>query len=177
MRDIIGSIEGEWRRYRALGEGALRQVRDEELGQSGPGDGNSIAIIVWHIAGNLKSRFTDFPDSDGEKPWRNRDEEFWPRPDVSRAEVIEKWNEGWGILLAALAPLSDADLSRTVVIRGEKSQVHDALHRLLAHTSYHVGQIVYLAKAFRASDWECLTIPLGKSAEYNQNPTHEKPPR
>jgi len=177
MRDIVGSIEGEWRRYKTLGEGALRQTHDEELGYDGPGGGNSIAVIVWHIAGNLKSRFTDFLTSDGEKPWRNRDEEFRPRPDVSRDEVMSKWNEGWAILLDALAPLTDADLSRTVVIRGEKSQVHDTLHRLLAHTSYHVGQVVYLAKAFRAKDWECLTIPLGKSAEYNQNPTHEKPPR
>jgi hypothetical protein len=177
MRDIIGSIEGEWRRYKGLGEAAFRQARDEELGQLGPGAGNSIAIIVWHIAGNLKSRFTDFLTADGEKPWRNRDEEFEPRLDVSRAEVMEKWNGGWTILLAALAPLTDADLSRTVIIRGEKCKVHDALHRLLAHTSYHVGQIVYLTKAFRAKDWECLTIPLGKSAEYNQNPTHEKPPR
>jgi len=176
MRDIIGSIEGEWRRYKALGEAALRQARDEELGQDGPGAGNSIAVIVWHIAGNLKSRFTDFLTSDGEKPWRNRDEEFRPRRDVSRAEVMEKWNEGWAVLLAALEPLKDADLSRTVVIRGENSHVHDALHRLLAHTSYHVGQIVYLAKAFRARDWESLTIPLGKSAEYNRHPTHERPP-
>ena len=88
MRDIILSIEGEWRRYKALGEGAFRQLRDDELGKSGPGGGNSVAIIVWHIAGNLNSRFTDFLNSDGEKPWRNRDSEFQPREGISRAEAL-----------------------------------------------------------------------------------------
>src|SRR6516165_2453468 len=95
MRDVVSSIEGEWRRYKALGEGAFRQLRDEEIGRSGPGDGNSVAVIVWHIAGNLKSRFQDFLSSDGEKPWRKRDTEFETRTSVTRAELMEKWNDGW----------------------------------------------------------------------------------
>ena len=134
-------------------------------------------MIVWHLAGNLRSRFTNFLTSDGEKPWRDRDSEFQARPDVARDELLEQWNVGWATLFAALEPLTDDDLSRIVTIRGEKFRVHEALHRLLAHTSYHVGQIVYLAKTFRASEWDCLTIPLGKSQEYNRNPTHEKPPQ
>jgi hypothetical protein len=175
MRAILSSIEGEWRRYKILGEGALRQVQDGELGRNGPGEGNSIAVIVAHIAGNLKSRFTDFLTADGEKPWRDRDSEFEPRTHITRAELLETWNDGWKTLFAALQPLSDGDLSRTVTIRGAKFQVHEALLRLLAHTSYHVGQIVYLAKSYRGNDWDCLTIPLGKSQEYNRNPTHERP--
>jgi hypothetical protein len=177
MRRVVASIEGEWRRYKILGDRALEQVRDNELGREGPGAGNSIAIIVAHVAGNLKSRFTDFLTADGEKAWRDRDSEFVPRPNIGRGELMAIWDEGWRILFAALQPLADSDLeSRSVTIRGEKFLIFEALHRLLAHTSYHVGQIVYLAKAFRGSEWDCLTIPLGKSEEYNRNPTHEKPP-
>jgi len=168
MRDIVSSMEGEWRRYKALGEGAIQQVHDDELGRNA--GGNSIAIIVWHIGGNLKSRFTDFLDSDGEKPWRDRESEFDDRSNATRAELLDKWNGGWTALFAALEPLSDEDLTRIVSIRGMKSRVHEALHRALAHTSYHVGQIVFLAKEFRGSEWKSLSIPRGKSQEYNQNP-------
>jgi len=174
MREIISSIEGEYRRYKNLGEGAIRQLREDEIAKSGPGGGNSIAVIVWHLSGNLKSRFTDFLTSDGEKPWRKRDEEFEARA-VTSAELLERWNEGWKTVLGTLAGLTDSDLSRTVTIRGVGFQVHEALHRLMAHTSYHVGQIVYLAKSFRGTEWETLSIPLGKSEEYNRNPTMEKP--
>jgi uncharacterized damage-inducible protein DinB len=174
MREIISSIEGEYRRYKNLGEGAIRQLREDELSKNGPGGGNSIAVIVWHLSGNLKSRFTDFLTSDGEKPWRKRDEEFEARA-VTSAELLERWNEGWKTVLGTLAGLTDSDLSRTVTIRGVGFQVHEALHRLMAHTSYHVGQIVYLAKSFRGTDWKTLSIPLGRSEEYNRNPTLEKP--
>jgi len=176
MREIVSSIESEWRRYKALGEGAFRQLRDEEIGKNGPGNGNSIAVIVRHIAGNLKSRFSDFLTSDGEKPWRHRDTEFEPRPDVTRAELLEQWNAGWSTLFSALEPLQDQDLTRIVVIRGEDFTVLEALQRLVNHTSYHVGQIVYLAKTFRGDDWDSLSIPLGKSEEFNRNPTSQKPP-
>jgi len=177
MKEMLSSIEGEWRRYKILGDGALQQTRDEELGKSGPGDGNSIAVIVAHIAGNLRSRFTDFLSSDGEKPWRLRDSEFEPRPNITRQELIGIWEKGWATLFAALAPLSDDHLRQTVTVRGRQVFVYEALHRLLAHTSYHVGQIVYLAKSFRGTEWNYLTIPPGKSEEYNRNPTHERPPR
>jgi hypothetical protein len=176
MRAIISSIEGEWRRYKALGEGAFRQLQDDELARSAPGGGNSVAVIVWHLAGNLKSRFTDFLTADGEKPWRDRDSEFESRSGVTRAELLEKWNDGWAALFTAIEPLSDEDLSRTVIIRGEKFPVHEALLRLVAHTSYHVGQIVYLAKEFRGNGWDSLSIPPGKSAEFNRNPGGQRPP-
>jgi hypothetical protein len=172
MRDIVSSLESQWRYYKKLGEGAIDQVQDDELGCDA--GGNSIAIIGWHIAGNLKSRFTDFLDSDGEKPWRHRDSEFDDRTNVTRTELLEKWNSGWNVLFAALAPLSDEELSRTVSIRGVECRVVEALHRSLAHTSYHVGQIVVLAKSFRGREWKSLSIPRGKSEEYNQNPVREK---
>ena len=177
MRQVVSSIEAEWRRYKALGEGAFRQLKDDEFGRSGPGENNSIAMIVWHIAGNLKSRFTDFLTSDGEKPWRKRDTEFEPREGITRAEVLNRWNDGWVVLFAALEPLQDEDLSRTVIIRHEEFTVIDALQRLVAHTSYHVGQIVYLAKSFRGNSWDSLSIPPGKSEEYNRNPVSQRPPR
>src|SRR5262245_66247073 len=155
----------------------MAQLADAELTQSGPGEGNSIAILVAHLAGNLKSRFTDFLTTDGEKAWRNRDSEFEPRPNITRRELMARWEDGWSTLFRALEPLTDDDLLRPVTMRGEKFHVYEALHRLLAHTSYHVGQMVYLAKSFRGKEWNYLTIPPGKSEEYNRNPTHEKPPR
>ena len=162
MRDLIASIEAEYRRYKTLGEGAINQLADAQLAQV-PGTGNSIVTIVWHLAGNLKSRFTDFLTADGEKPWRDRDSEFLTR-EVSRKELQAKWEDGWRVLFAALTDLSDVDLGRTVTIRGEPHTVAQALHRSLAHASYHVGQIVYEAKALRGADWRYLSIPPGQSA-------------
>ena len=113
----------------------------------GPANGNSIAIICWHVSGNLRSRFTDFLATDGEKPWRKRDEEF-DRRTVTRSELLSKWTIGWDVLFATLATLTDDDLMKTVTIRASRQAVHEALNRSLAHTSYHVGQIVYLAHAY-----------------------------
>jgi uncharacterized damage-inducible protein DinB len=176
MRQIVGSIEGEYRRYKKLGEAAIEQLSDEQLSLANASAGNSIATLVWHISGNLESRFTDFLQSDGEKPWRNRDDEFLHRV-VPRAELHEKWEKGWTVLLQSLAHLDDEKLHAQVKIRGVPLSVLDALHRSLAHTSYHVGQIVFLAKALRGADWRYLTIPPGGSAAYNQDPVAEKPPR
>ncbi|HYF51589.1 MAG TPA: DUF1572 family protein [Planctomycetota bacterium] len=170
-RALIESIEVEYKRYKTLGESAIAQVSDQELTQ--PFGGNSIAVIVWHLAGNLTSRFTDFLTTDGEKPWRKRDEEFIAR-ETSKAEALTRWEPGWKVLFATLAALSDADLNRTVTIRNQTLLVHEALHRSLAHASYHVGQIVLIAKSFRGSEWKYLSIPPGGSQAYNQNPTLEK---
>lgn len=167
MREIVSSIESEYRRYKKLGERAIQQLRPEELSKGGPGEANSAAVIVWHIAGNLKSRFTDFLTSDGEKPWRHRDEEFRQRT-VTMQELTQKWDEGWAMVLNAVQPLTDEDLTRTVTIRGEELRVYDALHRSLSHTAYHVGQIVHVAKTIRGESWTTLTIPLGKSEEFNK---------
>lgn len=175
MREVVGSIEGEYRRYKKLGDEAIAQVEEARLGVSGGASSNSIAAIVWHVAGNLASRFTDFLDSDGEKPWRDRESEFAQRS-VSRAALEDKWESGWSALFGALSPLTDAHLQRSVAIRGVPLSVLDALHRSLAHTAYHVGQIVYVAKALRGGEWRWLTIPPGGSGAYNQNPAREKPP-
>jgi uncharacterized damage-inducible protein DinB len=171
-RTIISLIEAEYRRYKSLGEGALEQLDAQELIADAEG-GNSIATIVWHIAGNLESRFTDFLETDGEKAWRDRESEFERRL-ATPAEVRAKWEEGWGVVLNTLDQLADADLSATITIRGIPLTVDEALFRSLAHTSYHVGQIVYIAKGLRASSWNYLTIPPGGSAAYNADPALEK---
>lgn len=174
MRALIQSIEAEYRRYKALVEGALAQVPDSTLSTPGPGGGNSLAILCWHLSGNLQSRFTDFLTTDGEKPWRQREEEFASRA-VSREELLAKWNVGWDVLFRTLAGLADADLPSTVTIRGQPLAVHEALHRSLAHVAYHVGQVVYIAHAFCGPAWKYLSIPPGGSAAYNAQPTMEKP--
>lgn len=174
-RSVAGSIEAEYRRYRELAERAMDQLGIEEICREGPGGGNSIATLVWHLSGNLASRFTDFLTSDGEKPWREREEEFAPRR-VSREELEQTWRAGWDVLFGALEKLDDEDLARSVSIRGVELSVIQALERSLAHTSYHVGQIVYAAKALRGDAWDYLSIPPGGTKAYNQDPTREKPP-
>jgi len=169
MTTVIDSVRGEYLRYKELGEKAIAQLSDEDLSRDLAGDANSIATICWHISGNLKSRFTDFLTSDGEKPWRKRDEEFIFRS-VTREELIAKWEEGWAVMFNEIRLLTDADLNRSVIIRSESFSVVETLHRLMAHAAYHTGQIVYLAKAFRAGNWECLSIPLGMSEEFGRNP-------
>ncbi len=171
---ILSSITAEFRRYKALGDSALAQLDDSELAVPGPNGGNSAAVLVWHIGGNLASRFTDFLTSDGEKPWRQRDEEFVQRA-VTRHEVLEKWNTGWNALFNALDGLTDDHLRNIVTIRGQSFEVHNALPRALAHVSYHVGQIVYLAKSIRGESWQCLSIPVGGSEAYNKNPALQDP--
>jgi hypothetical protein len=175
MRTVVASIEGEFRRYKQLADGAMGQLSTEELGwRRGPTE-NAIATIVHHIGGNLKSRFTDFLTSDGEKPWRERDREFVDGP-VDRDELAATWESGWTTLFSALAPLGDGQLGDTVTIRGQGMLVIEALHRSLAHIAYHVGQIVFVAKGIRGADWTYLSIPPGKTAEYNRNPTRERAP-
>ncbi len=175
MNALIKSVEGEFRRYRTLAESALEQVPEEALSSPGPSNGNSLATICWHISGNLQSRFTDFLGSDGEKPWRQREEEFATRT-VSRDELTTKWNTGWDVLLATLGTLTDEDLQRTVKIRAQDLSVSEALHRSLAHVAYHVGQIVYVAHAARGDQWKYLSIAPGGSAAYNADPKRDKPP-
>lgn len=172
-RTVVSSIEAEYRRYKALGEGAIAQLSDDDLSASGPHGGNSIAVLVWHISGNLASRFTDFLTTDGEKPWRHRDEEFVERA-VSRSELLEKWERGWSVLFQTLASLTDANLSGSVTIRRQPASVLEALHRSMAHVSYHVGQIVYLGKSIRGEAWSYLSIPPGQSETYNQDPKRRK---
>ena len=174
MTPHIEAIADEYARYKALGEAAIAQLGDDQLALTASEGGNSIVSIVWHLAGNLESRFTDFLTSDGEKPWRDRDREFVPR-EAARKELLEAWERSWAVLFGAMTPLTDDDLLRTVTIRKEPLSVHDALHRSLAHAAYHVGQIVHIARASRGEGWRWLSIPPGQSAEYNRRPTGEKP--
>jgi uncharacterized protein DUF1572 len=169
---VIASIEAEYKRYKALAEAAITQVGDEELMRTGPGESNSIEMLVRHLTGNLRSRFTDFRTSDGEKPWRHRDDEFEPAS-LGRARLLAEWDEAWQVLFSTLAELSDDDLSASITVRRQPLRIDEALHRSLAHAAYHVGQIVYLAKAMRAHGWHCLSIPRGASQAYNQAPTNE----
>ena len=167
MRDQLAPLERELSRYKTLAEKAMAQIDEVALNRVTPGFDNSIAVLVWHISGNLKSRFTDFLTTDGEKPWRHRDEEFVARS-VGKAELLAKWEEGWDVLLSTLAAMTDGDLSRTITIRQEVMPAQDALHRAVAHVAYHVGQIVYIAKAAKGEAWTFLSIPPGKSEEFNR---------
>jgi uncharacterized damage-inducible protein DinB len=166
MSPHVEAIADEFTRYKALGEAAIAQLDDEELALTASGGGNSVITIVWHLAGNLESRFTDFRTSDGEKPWRDRDEEFVVRR-VTKLALLEKWDRGWRALLTSIGELSDADLLQTVTIRRQQLRIDQALQRSLAHTAYHIGQVVFLAKQIRSGGWRCLSIPLGGSAAHN----------
>lgn len=151
-----------FRYYQRLGERAIAQVDDAQLTQVLDREMNSIAQIVKHLAGNMRSRWTDFLTQDGEKPDRNRDGEF-VEPPATRAELLAIWNEGWGYVYGALEPLADADLQRPVLIRGERLSLMQAIHRQLAHYAYHCGQIVFLAKHLQSEHWKSLSIPRGQS--------------
>jgi hypothetical protein len=161
LRDIVRTF----RNYKALGDGAIAQVpSDADLHTLIDPDSNSIAIIVKHLSGNLKSRFRDFLTTDGEKPERNRDDEFEMPDQVSRAEILRWWNDGWAVATASIEALTPADLDKTITIRREPFLVVEALNRLSTHTAYHVGQIVYLARHLAWPNWRSLSIPKGKSA-------------
>jgi hypothetical protein len=159
--DVLRRLRG----HRRLVEKALDQVSDEAFFRQPDESSNSIAVIVKHLAGNMRSRFTDFLTTDGEKPDRNRDGEF-EIPDASREELMRRWSEAFDLLFAAVEPLSSEDLGRTVTIAGEPHSVVGALNRHLAHFAYHAGQIAYLAKMWAGPAWKTLSIPKGGSAEY-----------
>lgn len=156
-----------FRYYKHLTERALEQVTDEQLFAVLDGEMNSLAIIVKHLAGNMRSRWADFLVSDGEKPDRQRDTEF-ENPPATRAGLMKLWEDGWAYVFTALEPLSDADIDRTVMIRGEPHSVMQAINRQIAHYAYHCGQIVFLAKHLQAKQWKSLSVPRGKSEEFNQ---------
>jgi uncharacterized damage-inducible protein DinB len=159
-----------FRYYKKLAEGAMAQVTDEHLFAALDPEANSIAIVVKHMAGNMRSRWTDFLTSDGEKPDRHRDTEF-EDPPATREALMALWQAGWDCLFGALEPLTDADLGRRVTIRGEAHSVMQAINRQIAHYSYHVGQIVLLAKHYQHSQWRSLSVPRGKSADFNRRVT------
>lgn len=152
------------RQYKKMAEAAMEQVSDEHLQTTLDPEMNSIAIIVKHIAGNMRSRWTDFLTSDGEKPDRNRDSEFFDSA-PTRAALMKMWEQGWDVCFRAIEPLSEADLGRTVTIRNEPHSVMQAINRQLAHYTCHIGQIVFLAKHFQSEKWKSLTLPRNRAAE------------
>ena len=156
-----------FRQYKALAEKAMAQVPDAQLLEQLGGEDNSISVIVKHMAGNMRSRWTGFPDADGEKPNRDRDTEF-VEPPQTRAALLAAWEEGWNCLFAALEPLTEDDLARATAIRGEPHSIMQAIHRQVAHYSYHCGQIVFLAKHFSAGRWQSLSVPKGQSQQFNR---------
>lgn len=172
---IIESVKSEYQRYKSFAEMAVSQVKDDDLHKAFGYDGNSIAVIMNHLSGNLESRFTNFLSEDGEKPWRRRDAEFEEKLE-GRTILFAKWDKSWTILFNEIRSLKDSDLKRSVRIRGKELTISDALQRSLAHVSYHVGQIVLLARIHTGKKWKSLSIPRGKSEEYNLDPTKERPP-
>lgn len=166
-----------FRGYKRMAEGAMAQLTDNEFFRLIDRDANSVAIIVKHIAGNARSRFTEFLTSDGEKPDRHRDTEFEMNSSTTRAEVMSWWDTGWQIVFAAIDPLKGEDLGRIVTIRNEPHSVLQAIHRQSLHYGYHIGQIVFLAKHLKGAAWRSLSIPKGKSEEFNKVPIAQRPPR
>jgi len=156
-----------FRQYKQLGERAMAQVSDEQLFALLDDEANSIAIIVKHMTGNMRSRWTDFLTSDGEKPTRNRDGEFVDPP-ATRDALMREWEEGWGCVFGAIEPLADADLGRTVTIRGEAHSVMQAINRQLAHYPQHIGQIILLAKHYAGEQWQTLSVARNRSGEFNR---------
>jgi hypothetical protein len=150
-----------------MADKAAAQVTDDDFFRVLDPEANSIALIMRHMVGNMRSRWTDFLTSDGEKPDRNRDSEFEMPPGTTRQQVLEQWEKGWALVFSALEPLQESDLTRTVQIRREPHSVMQAINRQVAHYASHVGQIIFLAKHFRSSEWKSLSIPRGKSAEFN----------
>ena len=164
----LADIVRTFRNYKALGEKALAQVSDADLHRLLDPDANSLALIVKHVGGNLRSRFRDFLTTDGEKPDRHRDTEFEIGAAASRDDVMRWWEEGWTIALGSIEALRPEDLERTVTIRNEPFLFVEALNRAATHVAYHVGQVVFLAKHFAGPNWTSLSIPKGKSAEHTQ---------
>jgi hypothetical protein len=158
---------GVFHYYKKLAERAMAQCPDDALFTSIDAESNSIAIIVKHMSGNMRSRWTDFLTTDGEKPDRNRDTEFEDAP-KTRTELMEMWDRGWKYVFDALTPLTDEDVDRKITIRTESHSVMQAINRQVAHYSYHVGQIVFLAKHLAADRWQTLSVPKKKSAEFNR---------
>jgi hypothetical protein len=168
----IEEARRQFRGHKRMGERAMEQLRDEDFFVTLDPEANSVAILVKHLAGNMRSRFTDFLTSDGEKPDRFRDREFDLGPKTGRAEVMTWWEEGWGCVFATIDALKPEDVMRTVTVRGEPHTVLQAINRQIAHYAQHTGQIVFLAKHLRAGEWKTLSIPRGKSEDYKKALPH-----
>ncbi|HEY0724536.1 MAG TPA: DUF1572 family protein [Pyrinomonadaceae bacterium] len=167
MRDYLTDALKSFKAHKKLAEKAIEQVKDDELFATLDEEANSIAVVMKHMAGNMLSRWTDFLTSDGEKPDRQRDMEFVILPETTKDDVMAYWQRGWQCVFDAIEPLTVADLEKRVFIRGEEHTVVQAINRQMTHYAYHIGQIVFLAKHFRSTEWKTLSVPKNKSAEFN----------
>lgn len=165
-RSFLSSAIKRLKYYKDLGDKTFAQLSDEDFHFIPAEECNSIAVIIQHMHGNMLSRWTDFLNSDGEKEWRKRDEEF-EEQNVSKEQLLNLWEEGWKCFMDAITSLSDDNLEKTIYIRTEPLSVVDAINRQLAHYPYHVGQIIYAAKIIKDKNWQNLSVPKGRSAEYN----------
>jgi len=165
-RHYLEEARRQFRGHKRMGESAMAQLRDEDFFITLDPESNSVAILVKHLAGNMRSRFTDFLTSDGEKPDRFRDREFEIGPNTTRADVMRWWEEGWSVVLNTIESLNPEDVMKPVTIRGEQHTALQAINRQIAHYAQHTGQIVFLAKHLRSSGWKTLSIPRGKSEEF-----------
>ncbi|KXX68973.1 DUF1572 family protein [Flammeovirga sp. SJP92] len=165
--EFIISIRKQFEYYKFLGEQCFNQLNEKELFWQYNEDSNAISTIVNHLSGNMKSRWTDFLTSDGEKEWRNRDQEF-ESTIKSKEELFIQWEEGWECLFTAIDSIDENNFETKVFIRNQEHTIIDAFHRQLAHYSYHIGQIVFVGKMIKGRDWKSLSIPKGKSLEFNE---------
>lgn len=164
---FMEACRSEFRKIRGMAEKALAQLGDDDLYYHLSPEQNCIAVIMRHLAGHMRSRFTDFLSSDGEKPWRHRDGEFVEER-MSRDALVAQWEDSWTCLFSTMASLQPGDLVRMVTVRGEPMSVVEAFHRQIAHYAYHVGQIVLLARHIRGDQWHTISIPLGGTVEFNR---------
>ena len=166
-KTFLASVIKRFKEYKTLGEKTFEQLKDDEMNMQPNAESNSIGIIIQHLNGNMVSRWTNFLTEDGEKDSRRRDDEF-EEHHFTKSELLGKWNEGWKVFLDTLESLKEEDLSRTITIRSQPLNVIDAINRQLAHYAYHVGQIVYLGRWIRNTEWKSLSIPKNKSTDYNR---------
>lgn len=171
---VLRTALTELHQLKSLGEKAMTQLTDEEFFTTIDPESNSVAIIVKHLSGNMRSRWTGLLTSDGEKPDRHRDDEFVIGPKTTRADVMKRWEDGWRVTFGAIGPLGPDDLMRTVLIRQEPHTVFEAVSRQLTHYAGHIGQMVFLAKHLRSSTWQTLSIPRGQSEAFNRRMMNEK---
>lgn len=168
MNSFLSNSISTFKQYQIIGEKALTQIEDVSFFSKHNETSNSVSNIIMHLHGNMLSRWTDFLSSDGEKEWRNRDQEFEDQ-NLDKNQVMQKWLEGWECLYSAMAPLTEDDLQKTIFIRHQPQTVLEAIQRQIAHYAYHIGQLVYISKMYSKNDWNSMSIPKGKSNEYNQN--------
>ena len=176
MNSYITSIVKQFEYYKMLGDKTFSQLESKDIQWQYNSESNSISIMVKHIVGNMLSRWTNFLTEDGEKEWRHRDTEF-EHSYTNKEEMLEAWNKGWNCLFNAIKPLQTDDLEQIVYIRNQGHSVTEAINRQLAHYSYHIGQIVYLGKMIKGNDWKPLSIPKGKSIEFNNDKFNKKKER